>query len=227
MAASPSGLQQLDASGGVDLGIPVRAVNRSTSPITWVYARAKHILQPGQHTFVPYMAMVYYQGDPRAIDVPGGRQHEQFRSNELARLRIVHGIYEESEGHNKWDEIPLVECYPIDSDVPFATVLRDPEGHSLTEQRQDLGQTKFLQDEMERMAAQLRILQAQAAASQQSDAALGAAGIDPTDLDRAATTSKAISPEEATGQSMVGASPTPRPKTRAKAGEGPAVTVDE
>ncbi len=218
--------QQIDGQGGVDLGIPIRAVNRGTVPITWLYARVKYLLQPETPTFVPYMAMCYYQGDPRAIDRPGRPMHEQYRRNEYARLRIVHGVY---ENESAWEGIATVDCYPIDSDIPFNTVLRDPEGVNMGDTQRDDAEISLMRASMESMAQQLRVMQAQVAAKEQADGALSAAGIDPADLDRQATTSRALSPEEATGQSMVGQTPerrSPVAKTRPARGEGPAVTKD-
>lgn len=212
----------------LDEGIPVRAVNNSDTPITWVYANVKHVLTPGQSVFIPYMAMCMYQGDPRAIDLPGDNPETKYRRNEYARLRIHCGVYEDDA---KWATVPhtQVTCYPIDSDVPFNTVLRDPEGVNQAEEKADNSQTQFLTAQMEQMAAQMRAMQAQLAASQSSDAALTAANLDPADLDRQATTSRAITPEEATGQSMVGAHPVQKSKvakSRPAAGEGPQVTQD-
>ena len=225
--AQAAAQQQLDGQGGVDLNIPIRAVNRSDKPVIWLYDRVKHTLMPNVPTFVPYMAMVYYQGDPRAIDHPGRPVQEQYRRNEYARLRIVHGVYE-NEDH--WARVPEIDCFPIDSDVPFATVLRDPEGATLAEDQRDNSQARFLQAQMEDMAAKMRAMQAQLAAQQQAEGATEAAGFDPADLDRQATTSRAIAPEEATGASMVGAAPerrSPVAKKRPAPGEGPAVTKDE
>lgn len=216
--------------GQLDTGIPVRAVNNSSSPIQWMYDRVKYTLQPGVPSFIPYMAMCLYQGDPRAIDLPTGRDHEQYRRNEYARLRIFCGVYEDE---SKWEDCihTFVTCYPIDSDVPFNTVLRDPEGVNLADQKADNNQTQFLQSQVESMAAQLRVLQAQAAASENADAARRMADIDPADLDHQVTTSKAISPEEATGnaESMVGLHPVQKSqaaKKRPAPGEGPQVTKD-
>lgn len=216
--------------GHLDTGIPVRAVNNSDAPIQWMYDRVKYILQPNIPTFIPYMAMCMYQGDPRSIDLPTGRELDQHRRNEYARLRIHCGVYEDDA---KWPGVPHmhVTCYPIDSDVPFNTVLRDPEGVSQADTKADNNQTQFLQTKMEEMANQMRVMQAQLAANQSADAALSAANIDPADLDRQATTSRAITPEEATGQSMVGAHPAQKSKWkvtkgRPAEGEGPGVTRD-
>lgn len=223
--ASPSSYYR---NGELDTNIPVRAVNNSDQPITWTYDRVKYVLPPGVPTFIPYLCMCLYQGDPRAIDLPTGREHEQYRRNEYARLRIHCGVYEDD---TLWEDCihTRVTCYPIDSDVPFETVLRDPEGASLSGEKATNNQTQFLTQQMEQMAAQLRVLQAQAAASANADAALTAADIDPADLDHQVTTSKAIAPEEATGQSMVGAHPVQKSqaaKKRPAPGEGPQVTKD-
>lgn len=205
--------QPFDASGGVDLGLPVRAVNSGDTAVTWTYDRQKYVIAAHSERMVPYMAMCLYQGDPRSINVPGGRQHEQFRDQQLRHLRVLYGVYEESEGHNRWDEIPAhhVTCYPLDSDVPFNTVLRDPDGAGLEGQVEGQSQLRLMQDTMDRMAVSMRAMQAQIAQQEQIDGALANAGIDPDDMERQETTSRAASPEEATGQSMVGPSPTRRP----------------
>lgn len=207
------GQQPLDASGGADLGLPVRAFNRSDQEIVWTYDRVRHVLAPGTQTYVPYMAMVYWQGDPRAINVPGGRAQEQYRRQQREHLRVLYGVYEHDE---RWAEIPLVECYPIDSDVPFNTVLRDPEGTNMTDAAEGQSQLKLMQETMERMANQVRILQAQVAQKEQEEAAIAGAQVDPADLERQETDTRAASPEEATGQSMVGPAPSRRaPKAKA------------
>lgn len=209
--------QPLDAMGGADQGLPVRAINRSDAPVTWQYARAKHVLEPGVPTFVPYMAMVHWQGDPRAVDLPGERAHEQHRRLEREHLRVLYGVYENDE---RWDNIPLVECYPIDSEVRFETVLLDPEGTSLSAVVESNSQVTFMQQEMERMAGQIRIMQGNIAVAQQQEAALAAADMDPDDLERQETEHRTVTPEEATGASMVGPSPqrrttnTPAPKAK-------------
>lgn len=215
-----AGQQPLDASGGADLGLPVRAVNRSEVTVVWEYDRAKHVLQPNTETFVPYMAMVYWQGDPRAIDVPGGRQHEQHRRNEHSRLRVLYGVYEESEGHNRWDDIPLVECYPINSDVRFETVLHDPDGLSVSASAESVPETQYLRRQMEDMASQMRVMQSRLAASEAQEAAVSAPGVDTEVLDRQETEQRVATPEEV-GVSMVSPQPqrrpTPKGKTRDKA----------
>ena len=227
----PGAQQPYDGLGGVDLSIPVRAVNNSAEPVMWMYDRRKYVLKPGVPIYIPYLAMCMYRGDPRAIDKPGGRDHEQYRRNEHARLHILHGVYEGGPDHRSWDEVANVTCYPIDSDVPFHTVLDDPEGLSLSDERRDSSQTEFLQGQMEQMSAQLRILQAQVLNQQQADGAVEAAGLTPADiadLDRQATSTRTIAPE-GLAESMVGASPArkrPSAKTRVKPGEGPAVTTD-
>lgn len=216
--------QPYDPSGGVDLNLPIRAVNRSDAPVTWKYARVDHILQPGVSTFVPYMAMVYYQGDPRSIDKPGRPMHEQYRRNEYERLHIVHGVYENTE---QWANVPIIDCYPIDSDIPFNTVLRDPTGANMSDQAHDEAEISLMRRSMEEMANQLRIMQAQVASRESAEAAISRAGIDPDDLDRQATTERGIVPD---GQSMLGEHPIKKSataKARPKPGEGPSVTKDE
>lgn len=228
--ATSASSQHYRGDGHLDTGIPVRAVNNSDAPITWGYDRVKYVLAPGVATFIPYLAMCLYQGDPRAIDLPGDRAHEQHRRKEYARLRIHCGVYEDEA---KWEGVPhtKVTCYPIDSDIPFNTVLRDPEGVNQAEAKADNNQTAFLQAQMEQMANQMRVMQAQLASAQSADSARAIADFDADDLDHQATTSKAVSPEEATGQSMVGQHPVQKEKSqvakkRPAPGEGPAVTKD-
>jgi hypothetical protein len=211
--------QPLDASGGADLGLPVRAFNRSDEDVVWQYDRTRHVIPAKGMAYVPYMAMCLWQGDPRAIDVPGGRLHEQFRRNQHHHLSILYGVYEGSDGHRQWDDIPLVECYPIDSDIPFNTVLRDPEGANLTDTDTGHSQLRMLQDQLERQAGALRVLQAQVTQQQQIDGALEAADLDPADLERQETAHRTEAPE---GQSMVG----PTPSRRAPKAKKAAVTRD-
>lgn len=215
--------------GLLDENIPVRAVNNTDDPITWQYARVKYVLTPHTPVFIPYLAMCLYQGDPRAIDLPGDNPDTKYRREEYARLRIHCGVYENDAA---WDSCPhtKVDCFPIDSDIPFNTVLKDPEGVAQSGDRADNNQTVFLQQQMENMANQMRVMQGQLAAAQSADQARAVADFDPNDLDSQATTSKAVSPEEATGQSMVGAHPVQKSKAakvRPAPGEGPAVTKDE
>lgn len=200
-------VQPLNAEGGVDLGLPVRAVNHSDTDVVWTYDRARYVIPAGGERLVPYMAMVLWQGDPRAIDLPGGRRHEQFRRQQREHLRVLYGVYEHEE---RWAEIPQVDCYPLDSDVPFNTVLRDPEGVALVDQASGMGQARMMQETMDRMATQLRVLQSKIQQQEQIDGALAAADLDPDDLERQETTHRQVSPEAATGQSMVGPAPTRR-----------------
>lgn len=223
--------QPSDGLGGIDLQLPVRAENTSTQDITWQYANRKYVLPAGATTMVPYMAMVYYQGDPRSIDVPGGRLQEQYRRNEVERLRIVHGVYEHEE---QWALLPTITCMPIDSDVPFNTVLRDPEGTGMTQPLTGTpDRIAFMEQQLEQQAAAMRIMQAELANQKLEDAAIKVSGGAP-DLDHQVTTSKAVSPEEVGLPEMGGnhperkdpASGAPVAKRRPEPGEGPAVVKD-
>lgn len=197
------GQQPLNDQGYVDMNLPVRAINRSDAPIIWEYARQKHVLQPGVPTYVPYMAMVYWQGDPRAINVPGGKLHEQHRRHQREHLSSLYGIYENEE---KWEQVPLVECYPLDSDIRFETVLHDPEGVHLQPQVAAASETEFLRKQLAAMQGQMQAMAAQIQMADATDAAVAASGIDdPADLERQATNTKSVAPDPAT--SLVGASP--------------------
>ena len=223
-----SATQREDGLGGIDLTTPVRAINRSDKPLVWKYARIKHTLLPGEQTYIPYLCMCLWQGDPRAVNMPNGRAHEQYRRNERERLAVLWGVY---ENHDQWAQVPKVDCYPIDSDVPFATVIADPDGLSVAGESRTNNELDLLRRETERMAAQLRTLQSTVAVRESQEAAIAGAGMDPEDLDHQVTTSRAITPEEATGQSMVGAAPVRKSpsqvaKKRMPEGEGPQVTKD-
>lgn len=200
MSTIPTALQASDAAGGIDLGIPVRAVNRSLEPVIWQYDRKTYTLLPGQPTYVPYMAMVYYQGDPRAIDLPTGKLHEQHRRLQREHLRVLYGVYENDE---RWGQIPLVECYPIDSDTRFETVLADPDGVHLAGETGEATQLNQMRAMMEQQAHQLRILQQAVTQQEQTEAAVAASNTDLTDLDRQATEHVDIAPEH----DMVGPAP--------------------
>lgn len=224
MPLTTGGQQRLDAQGNVDMNMPVRAVNRSDKPITWLYAREPHVLMPGIPTYIPYMAMVHWQGDPRAVDMPGGRLHEQFRRQHREHLRALYGVYENDD---RWAQIPLVECYPIDSDVRFETVLLDPDGRSVSTEAASANETEFLRNQLASMQSQMAHMAAQIATRENATAAQAAALMGPEDLDHQVTTSRSVAPEH----SMVGAAPERRPaaKTLVKRpaeGEGPAVTKD-
>lgn len=194
------GAQPLDGQGNPDIHMPVRAVNRSDEEIVWVYDRQRYRLPPGVAVHVPYLAMCLYQGDPRAIDKPGGKLHEQYRRQVREHLRTFHGVYENDE---RWDQIPLVECYPIDSDIRFETVLLDPDGVALSGERADQSELEFLRSSLAAQQHQLAHLQAQIQMREDTQAAVDAAGLDHADLDSQVTTSKAAAPEH----SMVGAGP--------------------
>ncbi len=211
------GQQRLDAQGNVDMNIPVRAINRSAAPVTWLYAREKYTLLPGVPMYIPYMAMVYWQGDPRAIDLPGGRLHEQYRRQHREHLRATYGVYENDE---KWANIPLVECYPIDSDVRFETVLLDPDGTSLAPEMAEASEVNFLRNQLAAMQSQMAHLAAQIQVKENADDMAERSGMTSDDLDHQVTTSKAIAPEHP----MVGAEPTRR--VAKKAGAKTAVTKD-
>lgn len=212
--------QRLDDQGNVDMNTPVRAINRSDAPVRWLYARQTYILQPNVPTYVPYMAMVYWQGDPRAIDMPGGKLHEQYRRQQREHLRVTYGVYENDE---KWAQIPLVECYPIDSDIRFETVLHDPDGTALAPQAAQASETEFLRQQLISMQEQVRILASQVQVNEQSEVATTAAGLDPNDLERQATSQRSVVPE---GQSLVGATPERRGVVAKSSPVAKAVTKD-
>lgn len=206
--------QPLDGSGGADLNVPVRMVytpkdSADTDPFIVHYARQKYACYPNTPTFVPYLAMVMYLGDPRALNVPGGRPHQQARRMESERLSVHWGVYENS---HEWARVPDLKAYPIDSDIPFNTVLDDPDGVNMSSKAAEVAQSQFMQTEMEKMAAQMRIMQGQLAQQQAAEGAREAAGHDPNvPLDAQLTTSQTTAPE-----SMVGAHPTPSTAGRGK-----------
>lgn len=215
------GQQRLDAQGNADVNLPVRAINRSDADVVYLYDRQRHILPPNTPVYIPYMAMVHWQGDPRAMDMPGGRLHEQYRRHQREHLRTLYGVYENDE---RWATIPLVECYPIDSDVRFETVLHDPDGRSLSTESAAASETEFLRSQMASMQNQLAHMAAQIQVNESADAARAAAGLDASDLDHQVTTSKAVAPEH----SMVGAAPERRSMNKpiVKKGDRAAVTKD-
>lgn len=217
------GQQPLDAQGNADINMPVRAINRSDSPVTWLYDRQRYVLMPNVPSYVPYMAMVHWQGDPRAMDLPGGRLHEQFRRQHREHLRTLYGVYENDD---KWNQIPLVECYPINSDIRFETVLLDPDGTSLSTESASASETEFLKRQLANMQEQMAHMAAQIQMNESSEAARTAAAMTTDDLDHQVTTSKAAAPEH----SMVGAAPERRSTksvVKKQAARATAVTKDQ
>lgn len=207
------GAQPTDAQGNADLNMPVRAVNRSDTEVVWTYDRQRYTLPPGVPVYVPYLAMRLWQGDPRAIDLPGGKLHEQFRRQEREHLRALYGVYENEE---RWAQIPLVECYPIDSDIRFETVLLDPNGDCLSDTAQHASENQMLRDALARMQAQVATLASQVGMADEAEAAIAAAGLDPADLERQATDARTVAPE----QSMVGVGPERRAIVKKAAAQG-------
>lgn len=196
----------LDAEGGVDMGIPVKVTyipskEGDTTPFKMQYARQTYTLRPHLPTIVPYMAMVLYMGDPRAVDVPGDKQHLKHRRLEVERMRTHWGIYEDD---SRWENVPNLIACPIDSDEPFNTVLDDPDGIMLDGTPQPRSEVEFLRAEVERLTHATREMMSRFDAADNAQRARVAAGLEGEEFASQVAMTKAVAPEEMAGSMTSG-----------------------
>lgn len=133
----------------------VRVVNTGDKLLPMEWNSRKYHLKPGGINYVPYDCMKYWCGDPRAFDVPNGRPHERFRTNEWARLRILYGIYENtSDVQLMTSNLPSIEVY-TPSGLRIPTVLDDPEGLTMDEFANQVSELDSAKSEIELLRNEL------------------------------------------------------------------------
>lgn len=126
----------------------VRVKNLDTvKPFVDFYANQKYVIGPGEEIVVPYFAMVYWLGDPRAIDVGdrNSQPHLQHRTMEIDRLSTKYGTYGESWYPAEWEindenshlypearhkSLPKLEVTTVANERLY-TIIDDPEGTHL------------------------------------------------------------------------------------------------
>lgn len=191
--------QQADGLGGVNLDIPVRIVystdDPDAQPFKMTYARRDYYAVPNdpRGVMVPYLLMCMYMGDPRAFDVPGDKMELKHRRKELERLRVHWGVYDREEA---WLTLPKLTAYPLDSDVPFNTVLDDPEGMNLDPTSIQVSETAYLREELERQKGMMMAMQAQLQMREMEQTARQASGLgDDGELVQQMTEQQVAAPE--------------------------------
>jgi hypothetical protein len=129
MDNGPAMAEIVNERGEIDQFVQVRVVNNDRTPLRWQYANRWFEIPgvddpDGKRNFeiMPYLAMVYYCGDPRAFDVSDRFRN---RTDEWSRLRTVYGIYDKYPAMAHM--LPNVSVYTT-NDKPIWTVLDDHEG---------------------------------------------------------------------------------------------------
>lgn len=181
--------------GGLSLtgpigNLPVRIDNNGDTDIVWKYNSESLVLPAGRSVMVPWMHMVRYMGDPRAIDIDDKRRH---RHRERMRLASLYGIYEHGElwrvgeapcgcyehestgrlitkdctGH-----LPNVVARNLESGEQYMTVIDDPEGTSLAGVDPGASRMQQLEKMVESLSSQLLNLSSQLTSEQNANRAI-------------------------------------------------------
>lgn len=146
----------------LDPELPVRASNPSIAeggkPFSQKYNRRRFNITPGQDMIIPFEAMCIWFGHPEAVDHPTDKRRRA-RTQELNRLRVKYGIYENHEKDN--DQFPTVKCYDLTTGDEIITVVRDPYGKHLTPDTQTILEREGMQSQLDALTKQLAVLTAQ------------------------------------------------------------------
>ena len=151
------------------------------------YANQRYVIEPGAETIVPYFAMVYWLGDPRAIDVGdrNAQPHLQHRTMEIDRLSTKYGTYGDSWYPQEWEinednsdkypssrhrNLPKLEVTSMTGERLF-TVIDDPEGTHLSPATQTVTEQANTAAAIAQMQAQITALTNQLALADPAAAA--------------------------------------------------------
>lgn len=149
----------------------VKVYNHGPNSLFWEWGGEKKEI-PGvedskgrqNYAIVPYHMMVYWVGDPRAIDVPGNPK-ERARTHEFERLCVVYGVYENTNNLNpelgKTSNFPDVTVVTPTNEYPITTVLSDPDGETLNVAFQARNDVTHMQEIIAAQAQQMAMLQHQ------------------------------------------------------------------
>lgn len=156
----------------------VWAENTGSKPFSQEYANTRFTINPGQRLLIPWDAMCLWLGHPDAVDIDAKRR---FRTEELERLHVKWGVYEQHQraleswvdnnGHTQPRMFPSLAVYRIEDNERIITVVDDPEGSHLTPALQSEREKAQLQDTMEAMRAQMAAMAAQLQEMQSQQAA--------------------------------------------------------
>lgn len=139
----------------------VRIRNDGNSIFTGKWAGEKYTVPPGSETLVEWDAICNWFGHPDAIDVPGDRR-KRYRTDELHRLFVKYGIYENH--HLQEERFPKVSVWDLTNPSHrYITVIDDPEGKNLTPETRTIAENQNLSEQVRLMGEQLAFLQAQLA----------------------------------------------------------------
>lgn len=143
------------------------------------YASQRYVIEPNGETIVPYFAMVYWLGDPRAVDVGdrNSQPHLQHRTMELDRLQTKYGTYGDSWYPQEWEineensglypssrhrNLPKLEVTSMTGERLF-TVIDDPEGNHLNPATQTVNENRNMAEAVVQMQQQIQALTTQLA----------------------------------------------------------------
>lgn len=165
----------------------VRLVNTGEVPFDKMYASIRYSVPPGSEAFVPYAAVCMWLGNPIAVDF--GEPGKNYRSQEVARLRVLYGIYEQEveppylddakevpnplAGQPTWaTRTPDVKVYDLGG-TELVTVVADPEGKGVTPDTFTQAEKDNQADRIAQLEAQLRQLTANLNQAPAADAGFG------------------------------------------------------
>ncbi len=134
----------------------VRLRNVGTDPWTGKYANQEYRIPSGSEAIVSFAAACLWFGHPDAVDVD---DRNRYRTDELDRLRVRYGVYDGDK--DQWDgQTPSIEVHDLDGNR-LITVVDDPDGAHLSPAQSSVQEKAALQDQMTRMAQQMKAMQAQ------------------------------------------------------------------
>ncbi len=148
-----------------DLEGMVRLVNNSSTPITLTYNSRTFRGQPGQDMFVPFPLAALHFGDPRTepIRKPISIGDNKFgyipsRHEEITRLSILYGIYNENDVEGIKARMPDITGYTIEDNEQIIFPLDDPKC-LLQSDPETADEKNFLETQLHAMKQQMFIMQ--------------------------------------------------------------------
>lgn len=134
----------------------VRLRNIGSEPWTGKYANQDYRIAAGSEAIVSFAAACLWFGHPDAIDVD---DRNRYRTDELDRLRVRYGVYDGTK--EQWDEAtPNIEVHDLDGNR-LITIIDDPDGAHLSPAQSSVQEKVAMQEQMARMAQQMKAMQAQ------------------------------------------------------------------
>lgn len=139
----------VDLSGGI-----VRVSNVGDRTFRGKWSQRVWVIEAGTAAVVPVEAAKHWLGDWDAVG--------DMRKREVARLRLLYGAhFSDTDGteRERWERNrPMLECYLLSGDR-ITTVVDDPEGTSVTPTVRTEDQQRLLEEQIQRLQAQLAAMQ--------------------------------------------------------------------